>query len=311
MESVLRFVKRVLCALPLLGRHFAPYVGLAHRPGFFYSPIPDLNEIKAREHEIWQHERDRSLFGIEVHEASQLQLLECLMPYYKELPFTEHKRTELRYFFENDFFSYSDGIFYYCMLRHLKPNRVIEIGSGFSSCVLLDTNEIFLGSKARCTFIEPDPERLYSLLKPGDRERHTIIPRRLQDVSLNEFSELSSGDILFVDSSHVSKTGSELNVLLFEILPSLRAGVYVHFHDAFWPFEYPRDYVYAGWAWNELYLLRAFLSYNRTFSIALFPPFIERFHREKLEGTMPLVLRNPPGWPTLQGASLWLRREEA
>ena len=208
----------------------------------------------------------------------------------------------MRYYFLNDCFSFSDAIFYHCMLRHLKPRRVIEIGIGFSSSVLLDTNDKCFDSAIRFTFIDPEPERMYGLLKPNDAQRIQVFPKMLQDVGLGLFKELSAGDILFVDSSHVSKTGSDVNLIFFDRLPTLAPGVHVHFHDVFYPFEYPREDVYKKWAWNELYLLRAFLCYNREFQITLFPSFLERFHGEQLQKAMPLAWRHPRLWPTLRGA---------
>jgi len=277
-------------------------------PGHYYSPIPNIEEVKAREGAIWRRESAKEIPGIDLNEQAQLELLDHLKQYHSEQPFTENKIPNRRYYLANDLFSFCDGIVYYCMLRHLKPKRVIEIGSGFSSCILLDTNELFFDSNIRCTFIEPNPERLYSLLGPTELDKLQVVPRQLQDVELGCFSELSAGDILFVDSSHVSKTGSDVNMVLFEILPALPIGVHIHLHDVFYPFEYPREYVYRQWAWNEIYLLRAFLSYNRDFLITIFPSFLERFHGERLKNALPLAYRHPPKWPTLIGSSLWIER---
>jgi hypothetical protein len=108
--------------------------------------------------------------------------------------------------------------------------------------------------------------------------------------------------VLFVDSSHVAKVGSDVNRIVIEILPALARGVWVHFHDVFYPFEYPREWVEAGRAWNEGYLLRAFLQYNRAFSVQLFPTFLARFHPDRFAGGMSPCLRNP-------GGALWLRKE--
>jgi hypothetical protein len=165
----------------------------------------------------------------------------------------------------------------------------------------LDTNELFLGNTVACTFIEPYPDVLLSLVSGEDRERVEVIATRLQDVSLERFAALEENDILFVDSTHVSKIGSDVNHIFFEIMPLLRPGVYVHFHDIFYPFEYLRDWIYEGRAWNEAYLLRAFLTLNTSFEIVLFNTFLERFHRERFARQMPLCLRN-------EGGSIWIRK---
>ena len=115
------------------------------------------------------------------------------------------------------------------------------------------------------------------------------------------FATLEENDILFIDSTHVAKIGSDVNYLFFEVLPRLRAGVYVHVHDIFHPFEYPRAWIYEGRAWTEAYMLRAFLTFNTAFEIVLFNTFLERFHRERFAHKMPLCLRN-------EGGSIWLRR---
>ena len=73
----------------------------------------------------------------------------------------------------------------------------------------------------------------------------------MQDVALEEFDLLENRDMLFVDSTHVCKTGSDVNHILFNILPRLASGVYVHFHDVFYPFEYPKRWGFGGRAWTE------------------------------------------------------------
>ncbi len=127
------------------------------------------------------------------------------------MPFRAQKTAGMRYYFENPAYSYSDAILLHCMLRHVRPKRIIEIGSGFSSCATLDTNEIFFDNAIATTFIEPFPALLLSLITEEDRKRITIIPRRLQDVDLAEFAQLEAGDILFIDSTHVSKVNSDVN----------------------------------------------------------------------------------------------------
>ncbi len=272
----------------------------ALRPGHFYSPIPSLDEVTRDEHRIFGTV-PRELPGISLNEAEQLRLVHCFLPYYAELPFPQQRAPGRRYFFENTMYSYSDAIFLYCMIRHVRPRRIIEVGAGYSSCVTLDTNELFFANEIACTFIEPSPKGLESLIRPEDRSRVELIPTRLQDVELERFRRLQENDILFIDSTHVAKVGSDVNYIFHEILPALAAGVYVHFHDIFYPFEYPKHWIYAGRAWNEAYLLRAFLTFNTTYVIVLFNTFLERFHRETFASHMPLCLKN-------EGGSIWLRR---
>lgn len=182
--------------------------------------------------------------GIDLNPDEQVGLFKSLVAYYAEMPFGEERTGGLRYCFQNAFFGYSDAIFLYSVMRHFRPRRIIEVGSGHSSCLMLDTNEIFFGGSIECTFIEPYPGGLLSLLKPEDRRSLRLLEARVQDVPLATFDDLDGNDILFVDSSHVSKIGSDLNHIVFNVLPRLRPGVLVHFHDIFYPFEYPGFFLY-------------------------------------------------------------------
>ncbi len=273
----------------------------AFPPGHFYSPIPSLADIERDDSRIFGTV-PRIIPGIDLHEREQLELLEEFCPYYRTMPFPAHKTEGMRFFFDNPMYAYSDGIFLHCMIRHLKPGRIIEIGSGFSSCAILDTNRLFFDGSISITLIEPHPETLMSLITEEDAKRIKIVPMRLQDVGLNEFEALGPNDILFVDSTHVSKTGSDVNRIFFEILPALSPGVHIQFHDIFYPFEYLRDWVYQGRAWNEIYLLRAFLQYNASFRVVFMNSFMKHFHEAFLRENMPLCFND-------RGGSIWIRKE--
>ncbi|MBD2206525.1 class I SAM-dependent methyltransferase [Calothrix sp. FACHB-1219] len=269
-------------------------------PGHYYSPIPSIEEIKLKEQEIFD-ELNRELPGIDLNEAEQLALFDKFQQYYQQLPFAENKQEGLRYFFENPAYSYSDAICLYCMIRYAQPKKIIEVGSGYSSCVTLDVNELYFQNEISCTFIEPYPELLLSLIKDSDIDKIEIIASQLQDVRLEKFSELSAGDILFIDSTHVSKVNSDVNYILFKILPYINSGVYIHFHDIFYPFEYPKTWIYENRAWNEDYILRAFLSYNNAFKIIFFNTFLENFYQDRFQNNMPLCMKN-------LGGSIWLQK---
>lgn len=273
---------------------------LAHPPGHFYSPIPDVEELRRNESRIFGP-MPRTIPGIDLRESSQLELLDTFVPFYDAMPFRPGKTDGLRYYFDNVYYSYADAIGLHCMIRHLRPKRVIEVGSGFSSCMILDTNERFLDGAVKVTIIDPYPERLFSLVNDGDRSALSILPVPFQDADPTVVESLEANDILFIDSSHVSKTDSDVNHAVFKILPRLAPGVHVHFHDVQYPFEYPKEWVYRGWAWNEAYLLRAFLQYNSAFSIVLMGSFMMHFHDAFFRQKMPLCLRNA-------GGSMWIRR---
>lgn len=271
----------------------------AYAPGHFHSPVPDAEDVARA---IAFSERPvASLPGIDLGVDRQRDLLEELRPLYGTVPFRPERQPGLRYSFDNPAYSYSDAIFLYLLIRHRRPRRIIEVGSGYSSCVMLDTNDLFFGGGMGLTFIEPHPEGLHGLMLPGDRDRVTVLARPLQGVGLDLFRELEAGDILFVDSSHVSKAGSDVNWLFFEILPLLKEGVAVHFHDVFATLEYPAAWLNAGRYWNEQYLLRAFLQYNSAFRVLLFNTLLEERMPDWFEAHMPDCLKNP-------GGSIWLER---
>jgi hypothetical protein len=190
------------------------------------------------------------------------------------------------------------------MMRMYKPERIIEVGSGFSSAVMLDTNQLFFNNSLELTFIEPYPQdRLYGLLRAGDKNQVKIYEKGLQQTDPAIFGELNVNDILFIDSTHVSKTGSDVNHAFFNVLPLLKKGVLIHFHDIFYPFEYPEAWVMgsSGFGWNEAYTLRTFLMNNSDYEIVLFNTFMEYFHEDWFRQHMPLCLKN-------LGGSIWLRK---
>jgi hypothetical protein len=176
---------------------------------------------------------------------------------------------------------------------------MIEIGSGFSSLLTADVNRRFLDGTLEFTCIEPYPA---AFLSDGVDGISTLIPSKVQDVPLDVFSQLSSGDILFIDSSHVAKTGSDVNYLYFEVIPRLAAGVRVHIHDIFLPHDYPREWaIDANRSWNELYLVRAFLMYNRDFRITFGASYAAYRFPDLVRAAL-------PGGHLMAGGSLWLER---
>ena len=196
-----------------------------------------------------------------------------------------------------------DAIVLSCFLSHFKPKRWIEVGSGFSSAILLDTLDANQALHAAVTFIEPNTERLERLLTARDRTRVTIIRSNVQDVALSVFRSLEAGDVLFFDTTHVSKTGSDVNHEIFRIMPVLNSGVIVHFHDVFDGFEYPENWVYEeNRSWNEQYLLRAFLMFNKQFEILYANDSFAKRLPGVLRAIRPDILKNP-------GGGLWLRRK--
>ena len=276
-----------------------PFIRFAP-PGHFYSPLPDLEFVERHRATLFDR-RPTEIPGIDVHAEEQLALLVRFAEYSDEIPFTDLQSAGLRYYFQNPYFSYGDAIILYSMLRHRRPRRIVEVGSGFSSAVMLDTNDRYCSQQIAMTFIDPYPDRLLSLLTDDDTRQHEVINDAVQDVPLERFAALAAADILFVDSSHVAKVGSDVVHLVTAVLPRLATGVVIHFHDVFWPFEYPEEWIRGGRAWNENYILKAFLQFNVSFKVLFFNSYIATHHGDAAQRHLPLFMKNP-------GGSLWIEK---
>jgi predicted O-methyltransferase YrrM len=298
-----------VCALKK--KYGSPYLNF-YPIGDPRSPIPDIKEIRRNADRIYK--RDLSeIPGVNLNGEYQLSLLDAFVNYQKEMPLQKTKTEGYRFHFDNVFFGGHDAILLYSLLRHFKPKKVIEIGSGYSSAVMLDTREAFPEITTEFTFIEPRPERLKSLLKPEDTSKCGIIEKMLQDVDRTLFEELQNNDMIFMDTSHQMKVGSEVVYILFELLPKLKPGVLIHFHDVFWPFEYPMEWFEVGRSWNEAYGLRAFLQYNDSFAIEFFNSYMGNVHMDIVNEKMYFAgtiqdRKSLPVGHYYSGGSLWLRK---
>jgi len=221
------------------------------RPIHYYEPIPDFRSITSE-----QLERRREFRSIDCGWDAQLQLLRDLSAFRIEFEAAD---------FKNDYFNGLDAAVLYSLIRHLRPRRVIEIGSGYSTRFAhkaLTRN----ADGGRLTCIEPHPEERLN----GLRLSVEVIQKRVEEIDVDFFSCLEANDILFIDSSHTVKFGSDVCYEFLEVLPTLRPGVWVHVHDIFFPHDYPAEWLLKRrLALNEQYLLEAFLSFNREFQVAL------------------------------------------
>ncbi len=269
-------------------------------PGHFYSPIVDPEKLAQRAAVVFGPQTPPA--GIDLNLLGQLQLFDQLCAYYKDLPFADEPQDRLRYYYDNPQFGYADAIVLATMIRHLKPKRIIEVGSGYSSAVMMDVNERFFGNAIRLKCIEPFPDDLHRLMKPGDAAAVEVVPLGVQQVETEVFQALEAGDVLFIDSTHVSKCDSDVTHHFFRILPALKPGVFIHFHDIFYPFEYPPDWFFQeNRSWNEIYVLRAFLMHNSFYDVQFFNSLFFQAHRQEIEARMPLFLKN-------SGGSFWMRK---
>lgn len=285
-----------------------PYVKTLHKlnsnskfpAGHFYSSVVSLEDMKKRQNEIWNSNTEE-VPGIELNCEYQKELIAEFSDIYSEHGLCEEPSAGKRYFLNNTYYAYGDGIILYSFIKYFRPQRIVEIGSGFSSALMLDVNEHHFQNCIDLTFIEPFPEvRLDILLKENEVSSVNLIAERVQKVPVEYFKKLEKGDILFIDSSHVVKTGSDVHYIINHILPALKKGVLIHFHDIHFPFEYPKSWVLDGFGWNETYFIKSFLMYNKAFRILFFTDYLYRFHKPLFED-MPLVNKSP-------GSGLWIEK---
>lgn len=198
------------------------------------------------------------------------------------------------YSFHNDYFSSPDAEVAYAMLRGLKSQTLVEVGSGNST--LLFREAIRDGSiETKLVSIDPAPRK--SVEATADR----IMKCRLEQVSLCEFQSLRENDILFIDSSHEVHIGNDVNRLILEIMPNLQKGVVIHIHDIFLPFEYPREWMIDEFRrWNEQYLVQALLQDSDRFEVLWPGHFLQR--------TLPNFARHFSPEILGRASSLWLRK---
>jgi len=271
-------------------------------PGHYYSPIPEeKNALQIAEQ---SGQNTYKLNAVNLREEAQLQMFDQLVPFMKESIFRNEQKIEgQRFYNKNGTYGFSDALFLESMMRFLKPKRIIEAGSGLSSALMLDVNEKYFGNRIHIEFIEPYPSRLYTVLTDADRKRVGLNICGLQTMDLSFFKKLEKDDILFIDSTHVAKSGSDLLYLFFEILPVLQSGVYIHIHDIFNNFEYLPFHYHEnkGFAWNENYFLRAFLMYNQAFDVVLLTNFLDTKYRQHIESKM-------ADYPFFTGAQFWMKK---
>lgn len=252
----------------------------------FYSPIPELASLPD---DVW--DRRSELRGIRFDLGAQLSFLESeLAPFLRETSIPA-----------NPSYGPVDAVVLHAMIRHLKPSRIVELGSGHTTLVIADAcaaNERE-GNPSVYRAYDPFPA-VAERGRPGLTELHRLPAQQVPD---GVFAELSAGDVLFVDTTHTVKLGGDVNRVVLDVLPALAPGVVVHFHDVFLPWEYPRrwaeDY---GLFWSEQYMLQAFLTLNDEFDVVCALYALTRAYPERLRDLV-------PSWgPGSVPGAFWIRR---
>ncbi len=267
----------------LVARAFQVWYQMPVVPTHYYSPLPDIVFLKENLHRWY---REKTLAGIRINFHRQTTLLNALSVFSAEcdrLPNIAWVNAE------------GHGLGYgeveaqllHCMIRYLKPRTIIEVGSGvstFFSLNALEKNRHENEVRSTMVCIEPHPRP--KLRQLAGQRSVTIHERQVQDIEPWTFERLGEGDILFIDSSHVSKVDSDVNFLVLEILPRLKPGVIVHIHDIPFPFMTcpPGHPMFEkSLLWNEPALLRAFLAWNDAFEILMCQSYLHLMYPESIK----------------------------
>ena len=208
-------------------------------------------------------EYDQLITGIsdiDMNEKSQIDNLQWIGYGARQYNTLIQKGESVRYK-RNPMFSGLDALVLYSFINKYSPKKIIEVGSGYSTAIMLDAYST-LNISADITCIEPNPSRLKSLLCESDNVK--IIEQGVQSVPLDMYDTLEENDLLFIDSSHVARRGSDVPFEYFQILPRIKKGVLIHIHDIHFPFEYCSKWAKQMRAYNEIYILRAFLINNHS-----------------------------------------------
>ena len=232
---------------------------------------------------------ENALFGIDLDVKNQLHLLAKFV-YNKELEAIPlEKRQELEPYYRNKNFRSGDAEILYSMIRHYKPKKIIEVGSGYSTLFMLSAikqNKKESASETELICIEPYEQAWLEKLGIS------VIRKHIETLDLTFFEQLTANDILFIDSSHVIRTQGDVVFEYLKVIPSLRKGVIVHCHDIFMPMEYPINYILDyKYFWNEQYLLQALLSHSKRYRTLLSLKFLSTHYRPDLEICCPILAR--------------------
>jgi SAM-dependent methyltransferase/predicted O-methyltransferase YrrM len=269
--------------------------------GHYYSPMYDARELAERREEIWTAPL-RETPGIDWREDEQVRLCREVFAGQQRLELAHDPTGDATvYHATNNQFPALDAWVLEGLLRHARPRRMIEVGCGYSTLVSARVNREHLDGATRLTCIEPYPRDFLEAGVPGVTDLRV---EKIQETPLELFDELGENDVLFVDTSHTVKTGGDVPWIFGEIIPRLRSGVYVHVHDVFLPGEYPEEWVLEGWGWNEIYLVRAFLSFNDAFEVVWGAQYMLNRHPEEVLAAFP----GQREYIDRGGGSLWLRR---
>lgn len=262
----------------------------------YYDPLFDPRDLSR------PLDAPRSLVAIDWNEQEQLAHLSRMRYQVETRAFVAAPALgELRFRYENSSFLSGDADYLYGFVRTFRPRKVVEVGCGNSTLLIHAAVNVNRSEDPayNCEHICIEPYEQPWL----ERLNISILRQRVEHTNLEIFGKLGPGDLLFIDSSHVIRPCGDVLFQVLEVLPRLRSGVYVHFHDIFSPRNYPTEWTESwGYLWNEQYLIEAFLSFNRDFRIVAALNYLQHHHYDALAAICVDHKR------TLEPGSLYLQR---
>ncbi len=289
-----------------------PYHDLFLRHGYhllrkhFYLPIPDDKDIGA---DYWNTQSE--LIGIDMNDQEALNLLEGVftryMAEFRDRFPVEPTGDAHTFYLINGGYMAIDAHVYYAIIRHYKPRRIIEIGAGNSTLLggaACLENQRETGHAVDYTAIDPYPQ---SILEKGVPGLTRLLTMKVQDLNLDLFTSLEAGDILFIDSSHVLRSGNDVEYEFLEILPRLAPAVLIHIHDISLPRHYPKVYFDNQLYWNEQYLLQAFLTFNSRFKVLWAGNYMILKYPERVCTVFPEYHIMRQHYPMSEPSAFWMR----
>jgi predicted O-methyltransferase YrrM len=266
----------------------------------YYGVLPDTRQFD----ENWWSSVPYSAAYDRIKKADVEAVFENILRWVDDLKTLPREAAD-GFYWNNGMFPPLDAIALYGMIREYQPKRLLEIGSGFSTEIALMA-AAHTRTAIHCIEPYPTPRLLARENELGRLTRST-----LQESPPEVFAELQAGDFLFIDTTHTVKIGSDVNHLIFNVLPWIAPGVFIHVHDIFLPYEYPkRWYDEISIFWNEQYLLLAYLLENPGIEIVLPNYSLSVKNRDALKNR----LDDFDIWGLTQnlggasGASMWLRK---
>ena len=280
-----------------VAERLARRLGYELRRQHFYLPFPDVERLPAT---LW--DEPNAMLGVDLRLPCAVDLLQRdLKPYIAEFQPCEGPSADGAFYLDNGAYGSVDAESLYGILRHVKPGKVVELGSGATSHVIELARRANTGDGKPFTHTIFDPFPFMSPMGPVTGP--AVHPMPAERIDVSEIKRLEAGDVFFIDTTHTVRTGGDVVRVILDLLPHVASGVYVHMHDIFLPYEYPREWVVdMRRAWAEQYMLQAFLAFNETIEV-VFPAFA--VSRENPKALQEVIASFHPG---IVPGAFWMRR---